>query len=55
MCGIFGQVSKTKMNKRKLNKLIKHSEQGGGGSSGMSFVDDIGIVHKIPSLYFIES
>jgi len=35
MCGIFGQVSKTNINKEKLVKLVKHSEQRGVDSSGL--------------------
>jgi len=35
MCGIFGQISKYKINKEKLNKLVKHSEQRGVDSSGL--------------------
>lgn len=39
MCGIFGQVSKTKINKRKLKKLVKHSEQRGVDSSGLLWLN----------------
>ena len=35
MCGIFGQIAKEKVNKNKLNKLVKHSEQRGVDSSGL--------------------
>ncbi len=35
MCGIFGQVSKNRVNKEKLDKLVKHSEQRGIDSSGL--------------------
>jgi len=35
MCGIFGQVSKTKIDKENLYKIVKHSEQRGVDSSGL--------------------
>ena len=35
MCGIFGQIAKERVNKNKLNKLVKHSEQRGVDSSGL--------------------
>ena len=37
MCGIFGQVAKQKINKAKLEKLVKHSEQRGVDSSGLIY------------------
>ena len=37
MCGIFGQVSSTQVNKENLIKLVKHSEQRGMDSSGLIF------------------
>lgn len=40
MCGIFGQISKYKINKEKFNKLVKHSEQRGIDSSGLVFYDN---------------
>jgi len=40
MCGIFGQVAKEKVNKKKLNKLVKHSEQRGVDSSGLIYYED---------------
>jgi len=40
MCGIFGQISKYKINKEKFNKLVKHSEQRGIDSSGLIYYDD---------------
>lgn len=40
MCGIFGQISKYKINKEKLDKLVKHSEQRGVDSSGLIYHDD---------------
>jgi glucosamine 6-phosphate synthetase-like amidotransferase/phosphosugar isomerase protein len=35
MCGIFGQISKKKIDKNNFNKLVKHSEQRGVDSSGL--------------------
>jgi len=35
MCGIFGQISKTKVIKDKLYEIVKHSEQRGVDSSGI--------------------
>lgn len=35
MCGIFGQVSSTRVNQDNLKKLVKHSEQRGMDSSGL--------------------
>ena len=29
MCGIFGQISNSKINKDNFEKLVKHSEQRG--------------------------
>lgn len=40
MCGIFGQISKYKINKEKFNKLVKHSEQRGIDSSGLVYYRD---------------
>ena len=40
MCGIFGQVSKTRVNREKLDKLVKHSEQRGVDSSGLVYYED---------------
>ncbi len=40
MCGIFGQISKTKINKENFNKLVKHSEQRGIDSSGLVYLQD---------------
>lgn len=40
MCGIFGQISKYKINKEKFDKLVKHSEQRGIDSSGLIYYDD---------------
>lgn len=37
MCGIFGQVSSTKVNQENIIKLAKHSEQRGMDSSGLVF------------------
>ena len=37
MCGIFGQISKSKINKDNLIKLVKHSEQRGIDSSGLMY------------------
>ncbi len=40
MCGIFGQVSSTKVNRDNLKKLVKHSEQRGMDSSGLIYYED---------------
>ena len=37
MCGIFGQISQSKINRKKLDKLVKHSEQRGVDSSGLIY------------------
>lgn len=37
MCGIFGVVSKTQINKQKFQTLVKHSEQRGVDSSGLIY------------------
>ena len=39
MCGIFGQISKIKVNKNNLTRLAKHSEQRGVDSSGLIYYD----------------
>ncbi|WP_103573478.1 glucosamine 6-phosphate synthetase [Campylobacter concisus] len=39
MCGIFGQISKTRINKEKFKKLVKHAEQRGVDSSGIAYYD----------------
>lgn len=39
MCGIFGQISKGKINKCNFCKLVSHSEQRGRDSSGLIFYD----------------
>jgi len=42
MCGIFGQVSKMKVNKENLYEVVKHSEQRGIDSSGLiQFKNDV--------------
>ena len=35
MCGIFGQISKDKINRKKFSQLVKHSKQRGVDSSGL--------------------
>ncbi|CAM3609841.1 glucosamine 6-phosphate synthetase [Arcobacter aquimarinus] len=45
MCGIFGQISKYKINQEKFEKLVKHSEQRGVDSSGLIHFD--GGIYKI--------
>ena len=41
MCGIFGQISNSKINKHNFKKLVKHSKQRGKDSSGLIYhVDD---------------
>jgi|GEM_PF-5057105 len=37
MCGIFGQISKKRINKENFKKLVKHSEQRGVDSSGLIY------------------
>lgn len=37
MCGIFGVISKTRINKQKFQTLVKHSEQRGVDSSGLIY------------------
>lgn len=37
MCGIFGVISTSKVDKSKLSKLVKHSQQRGVDSSGLIF------------------
>ena len=38
MCGIFGIISKTKINKDNLNYLVNHSRQRGRDSSGLIYL-----------------
>lgn len=40
MCGIFGQISKYKINKENFDKLVKHSEQRGIDSSGLIYYEN---------------
>lgn len=40
MCGIFGQISKGKIQKDKLESLVKHSEQRGIDSSGLVYYEE---------------
>jgi len=40
MCGIFGVISTTKVDKSKLSKLVKHSQQRGVDSSGLIFLKE---------------
>ncbi|WP_418180405.1 hypothetical protein ACNSOL_10315 [Aliarcobacter lanthieri] len=40
MCGIFGQISRNKINKENFEKLVKHSEQRGVDSSGLVYFED---------------
>lgn len=42
MCGIFGQISNSKINKQNLKKLVKHSKQRGIDSSGLIYYKDDG-------------
>jgi glucosamine--fructose-6-phosphate aminotransferase (isomerizing) len=37
MCGIFGSISKNKIDSKKINKLVKHSQQRGKDSSGLIY------------------
>jgi len=40
MCGIFGQISKTKVNRKNLEIIVKHSKQRGVDSSGLIYFED---------------
>jgi glucosamine--fructose-6-phosphate aminotransferase (isomerizing) len=40
MCGIFGQISNSKINKDNLKKLVNHSKQRGMDSSGLIYFSD---------------
>ena len=42
MCGIFGQISKTCVNKKNLHMIVKHSEQRGVDSGGLIHLKDSG-------------
>ena len=46
MCGIFGQISKTSVNKKNLRMIVKHSEQRG--------VDSSGLIHLKDSVYQVD-
>ena len=40
MCGIFGIISKNKIDKKDLNLLVKYSQQRGKDSSGLIYMDN---------------
>ena len=40
MCGIFGQVSSSRLNRDNLKMLVSHSEQRGMDSSGLIYYED---------------
>ena len=40
MCGIFGIISTTIVDKKKLSQLVNHSRQRGKDSSGLIFLDE---------------
>jgi glutamine---fructose-6-phosphate transaminase (isomerizing) len=40
MCGIFGQISKTKVNRKNLETVVRHSKQRGVDSSGLIYYED---------------
>ena len=40
MCGIFGQISISKINKSNFRKLVSNSKQRGMDSSGLIFYDN---------------
>ncbi|MGE0566592.1 MAG: glucosamine 6-phosphate synthetase [Bacteroidia bacterium] len=40
MCGIFGIISKNKIEKKELKSLVIHAQQRGKDSSGLIFLDD---------------
>ena len=39
MCGIFGVISTSIVDKKKLSQLVKHSQQRGKDSSGLIFLN----------------
>jgi len=41
MCGIFGVISTAKVDKAKLTRLVKHSQQRGKDSSGLIYLHDL--------------
>lgn len=41
MCGIFGILSSSGIDKSKLNTLVKHSKQRGTDSSGLLYYDEV--------------
>ncbi len=41
MCGIFGTISSSNLDKSKLNTLVKHSKQRGTDSSGLIYYDEV--------------
>jgi len=41
MCGIFGTIFSTNLDKSKLNTLVKHSKQRGTDSSGLLYYDEV--------------
>jgi glucosamine 6-phosphate synthetase-like amidotransferase/phosphosugar isomerase protein len=40
MCGIFGSISKNKIDNNKIKKLVIHSQQRGKDSSGLIYYND---------------
>ena len=40
MCGIFGQISSSKINKHNFKKLVNHSKRRGMDSSGLIYFSD---------------
>jgi glucosamine 6-phosphate synthetase-like amidotransferase/phosphosugar isomerase protein len=40
MCGIFGSISKNKIDNTKIKKLVMHSQQRGKDSSGLIYYSD---------------
>ncbi len=38
MCGIFGEISENKINRKNFDKLVKHSKQRGVDSSGLIYL-----------------
>lgn len=53
MCGIFGQISTGLIDKNRIKKVIKHSEQRGFDSSGLIYYKD-NVAHIAKADYNIE-
>jgi predicted glutamine amidotransferase len=47
MCGIFGQVASSKVDRKNLDILVQHSEQRGMDSSGLIYYENKDMTYKI--------